>query len=124
MPLRDSTALIPDAGGHTGRVEACALGPNGAARRSLKLRYAASVEVLSTLASTPAALWATTLASTEGLVLSASTERTLKLSNAGSGVELWTLQGHTAWACAPPSLRRGASFASASTERTLKLWTR
>ncbi|CAN93790.1 WD-repeat protein [Sorangium cellulosum So ce56] len=114
--------------GHSDRVNACVISPDGqriisACRdRTLKVWDLATGQLLSTLEGHSASVTACAISPDGRRIVSASDDRTLKVWDLATGQLLSTLEGHSAsiYACAiNPDGRR---IVSASWDRTLNVW--
>ncbi|WP_437948078.1 PQQ-binding-like beta-propeller repeat protein [Sorangium sp. So ce296] len=114
--------------GHSGRVNACAISPDGqhivsgSDDTTLKVWDLETGKLLSTLQGHSSWVNACALSPDGQRIVSASSDRTLKIWDLATGRLLSTLQGHSDWVRACALSPDGQRIVSASDDATLKVW--
>ncbi|WP_437321244.1 TIR domain-containing protein [Sorangium sp. So ce385] len=127
-PVRMWTAEERTLHGHSARVNACAVSPDG--QRIVSASYDSTLKVwdlatgrlLSTLEGHSDRVNACAVSPDGQRIVSASSGRTLKVWELATGRLLFTLDAHSGWVNACAVSPDGQRIVSASRDRTLKVW--
>jgi hypothetical protein len=125
---RESPALVRNLEGHTDRVWACAVTPDGrhvvsaSEDKTLKVWELARGRAVATLEGHTSLVNACAVTPDGRHVVSASDDQTLKVWELASGRAVATLEGHTSLVNACAVTPDGRHVVSASEDQTLKIW--
>ncbi|WP_437282533.1 TIR domain-containing protein [Sorangium sp. So ce375] len=127
-PVRMWTGEERTLAGHSDRVKACAVGPDGqrivsaSGDETLKVWNLATGQLLSTLEGHSNTVVACAISPDGQRIVSASDDETLKVWDLATGQLLSTLQGHSGRVRACALSPDGQRIVSASSDETLKVW--